>query len=34
MAKVRTIFFEWDDAESQRNLRERGFGFDHAAQYS
>jgi uncharacterized DUF497 family protein len=25
------MFFEWDEAKSQRNLRERGFGFDHAA---
>ena len=25
------MFFEWDDAKSQRNLLERGFGFDHAA---
>jgi uncharacterized DUF497 family protein len=24
------MFFEWDEAKSQRNLRERGFGFDHA----
>jgi uncharacterized DUF497 family protein len=23
--------FEWDDTKSQRNLLERGFGFDHAA---
>ena len=25
------MFFEWDDAKSQRNLLERGFGFDHVA---
>ena len=25
------MLFEWDDAKSQRNLVERGFGFDHAA---
>jgi hypothetical protein len=25
------MFLEWDEAKSQRNLRERGFGFDHAA---
>jgi uncharacterized protein len=25
------MLFEWDDAKSQRNLLERGFGFDHAA---
>src|ERR1035437_10298873 len=25
------MFFEWDAAKSQRNLLERGFGFDHAA---
>ena len=25
------MFFEWDDDKSQRNLLERGFGFDHAA---
>ena len=25
------MVFEWDDAKSQRNLQERGFGFDHAA---
>jgi uncharacterized protein len=25
------MIFEWDDAKSQRNLLERGFGFDHAA---
>jgi hypothetical protein len=25
------MFFEWDDAKSQRNLLERGFGSDHAA---
>jgi uncharacterized DUF497 family protein len=25
------MIFEWDDAKSRRNLRERGFGFDHAA---
>ena len=23
--------FEWDEAKSSRNLRERGFGFDFAA---
>jgi uncharacterized DUF497 family protein len=23
--------FEWDDAKSERNFRERGFGFDFAA---
>ena len=25
------MLFEWDDTKSQRNLLERGFGFDHAA---
>jgi len=25
------MFFEWDDAKSQQNQLERGFGFDHAA---
>jgi uncharacterized DUF497 family protein len=25
------MLFEWDYAKSQRNLLERGFGFDHAA---
>ncbi len=25
------MIFEWDEAKSQRNLLERGFGFDHAA---
>jgi uncharacterized DUF497 family protein len=25
------MIFEWDEAKSRRNLRERGFGFDHAA---
>src|SRR5664280_3407521 len=25
------MLFEWDDAKSQLNLLERGFGFDHAA---
>jgi uncharacterized DUF497 family protein len=25
------MLFEWDSAKSQRNLLERGFGFDHAA---
>ena len=25
------MVFEWDDAKSERNLLERGFGFDHAA---
>jgi uncharacterized DUF497 family protein len=24
------MVFEWDDVKSQRNLLERGFGFDHA----
>jgi uncharacterized DUF497 family protein len=24
------LVFEWDDVKSQRNLLERGFGFDHA----
>jgi len=23
--------FEWDEAKSERNFRERGFGYDHAA---
>jgi uncharacterized DUF497 family protein len=23
--------FEWDDAKSDQNLRQRGFGFDYAA---
>jgi uncharacterized DUF497 family protein len=25
------VLFEWDQAKSDRNLRERGFGFDAAA---
>jgi len=25
------MLIEWDDAKSQRNLLERGFGFDYAA---
>ncbi|MEA2976078.1 MAG: uncharacterized protein QOF19_1598 [Alphaproteobacteria bacterium] len=25
------MLFEWDEAKSRRNLRERGFGFDYAA---
>jgi uncharacterized DUF497 family protein len=25
------MLFEWDEAKSQRTLRERGFSFDHAA---
>lgn len=25
------MLFEWDDVKSERNLLERGFGFDHAA---
>jgi uncharacterized DUF497 family protein len=25
------MLFEWDEAKSQRNLNERGFGFEYAA---
>jgi uncharacterized DUF497 family protein len=25
------MLFEWDEAKSERTLRERGFGFDYAA---
>ena len=25
------MLFEWDEPKSQRNVRERGFGFDYAA---
>ena len=25
------MLFEWDEAKSQRTLRERGFGFERAA---
>ena len=25
------MLFEWDEAKSRRNLKERGFGFDYAA---
>ena len=31
MARSRHLDFEWDEAKSSRNLRERGFGFDFAA---
>ncbi|HUY37825.1 MAG TPA: BrnT family toxin [Candidatus Binataceae bacterium] len=30
MAEV--LLFAWDEVKSERNLRERGFGFDYAAQ--
>lgn len=26
------FLFEWDEAKSERNLHERGFGFDYATQ--
>ena len=29
---AQAVLFEWNEVKSERNLRERGFGFDYAAQ--